>query len=317
MSRIRNVISHLTLFTALAFATHSSHAAETLCEGDLVEKPIFSCQIKKKTVSICKSVDLSKDKGYLKYRYGAGPDKLDLEFPDDKVKPSQVFKFGFETRGNGAVEWLRVIRGDHAYVVYTDSTQKNDSDAGLRVYKGDKKIADLKCTDPEISSIGLLDGIVPKDTIDHNGVKVASGLPDSSGMAQSNQKFPDVSKNIETVKAASVNKPSVKDDKSTDELKKIYDDYAFLKNCYESRKGYATIYLTQQEYDLVLKSVKLREAELLNKNSELIKQKEAIWGEVSKKNSSPLMTNFDGGTRSICQMSFREFVVAQPMKKDF
>lgn len=55
----------------------------SLCAAD--ETIIFNCATKPagKIVSLCASKDLTKDKGYLQYRFGL-PSKVELEFPEKR-----------------------------------------------------------------------------------------------------------------------------------------------------------------------------------------------------------------------------------------
>jgi hypothetical protein len=56
--------------------------AATHCSQE--EKIVFSCPFKnKKTVSLCASANLTKDKGILQYRYGVVGKKPELEFPNE------------------------------------------------------------------------------------------------------------------------------------------------------------------------------------------------------------------------------------------
>jgi hypothetical protein len=64
----------------------------SLCERD--EKIVFSCTLTKpaKIVSLCSSKELTRDRGYLRYRFGL-PGKIELEYPKDGERPQQAFKY--------------------------------------------------------------------------------------------------------------------------------------------------------------------------------------------------------------------------------
>lgn len=66
--------------------------SRTLCTRD--ERVIFSCPVKKpaKIVSVCASKDLTRDRGYLQYRFGL-PGKVELEFPKDRKGTQQKFQY--------------------------------------------------------------------------------------------------------------------------------------------------------------------------------------------------------------------------------
>lgn len=160
--------------------------SNSLCEGQAIEKEVFSCQIKKKTLSICKSTNLSKDKGYIQYRYGSDSKKLDIEFPKNTQHPKDHFLAGTQ-EGNGTfgnLQWIRGNRGDHSYVVYTDTVHQSNQKSGVKVYRNSKLIADLKCDDPDDSlDVDLLKTSIPIDTINPDGEKVVISEPLKSPMA--------------------------------------------------------------------------------------------------------------------------------------
>src|SRR6185503_12999879 len=64
----------------------------SLCEN--TEKVVFSCGIAKpaKIVSLCSSKELTKDRGYLQYRFGL-PGKIELEFPKEREQTQSAFKY--------------------------------------------------------------------------------------------------------------------------------------------------------------------------------------------------------------------------------
>lgn len=70
----------------------------SLCPG--TERIVFSCLTKAqspakgpaKLVSLCASRDLTKEQGYLQYRYGL-PGKVELEFPGSRVGTQQQFQY--------------------------------------------------------------------------------------------------------------------------------------------------------------------------------------------------------------------------------
>lgn len=171
------------LFLSFSFSGAALAQADTLCQGKFVETQLFSCQINKKTLSICKSNDLDKSKGYIQYRFGADFNKLDVEFPKDTQHPKDHFLVGTED-GNGTygnLQWIRANRGDHSYVVYTDMINKGAEKSGVKVYKSNKLIADLKCNTPDDSlDIDSIKSSVPLDKINPDGVKVTSSTNSSS-----------------------------------------------------------------------------------------------------------------------------------------
>jgi len=81
------------LFCALVISAPASQTQTgSLCES--TEKIVFSCTGGKaaKIVSLCSSKELTKDRGYLQYRFGL-PGKIELEFPKQREQTQQAFKY--------------------------------------------------------------------------------------------------------------------------------------------------------------------------------------------------------------------------------
>jgi hypothetical protein len=64
----------------------------TLC--DRSERVIFSCGLRRpaKIVSVCAAKNLTKENGYLQYRFGL-PGKIELEFPKDRQGSQEKFEY--------------------------------------------------------------------------------------------------------------------------------------------------------------------------------------------------------------------------------
>ena len=64
----------------------------TLCAKD--ERVIFSCLLRRpaKTVSVCAAKNLTRETGYLQYRFGL-PRKIELEFPKERQGSQQKFTY--------------------------------------------------------------------------------------------------------------------------------------------------------------------------------------------------------------------------------
>lgn len=64
----------------------------TLCAK--TERVIFACVLRRpaKIVSVCASKDLTRDTGYLQYRFGS-PAKIELEYPKDRSGTQQKFEY--------------------------------------------------------------------------------------------------------------------------------------------------------------------------------------------------------------------------------
>jgi hypothetical protein len=64
----------------------------TLCAK--TERVIFACVLRRpaKIVSVCASKDLTRDTGYLQYRFGS-PARIELEYPKDRTGTQQKFEY--------------------------------------------------------------------------------------------------------------------------------------------------------------------------------------------------------------------------------
>ncbi|HEY6046488.1 MAG TPA: hypothetical protein VIU65_07790 [Pyrinomonadaceae bacterium] len=90
----------IMLTTPGLITSHSNSAApppaklqpNTLCARD--ERVIFSCPLRRpaKIVSVCAARNLTKETGYLQYRFGL-PGKIELEFPKERQGSQGKFEY--------------------------------------------------------------------------------------------------------------------------------------------------------------------------------------------------------------------------------
>src|SRR5262245_25866074 len=109
--------------------------AASLCSKD--EKIVFSCPLKRsmKIVSLCSSQKLSKDAGYLQYRFGA-PGKIELEFPDNRADSLKAFKYSHYFRAKVDSTEISFSRNGYTYAVfdeYNGEEKRVVSEQGLTV----------------------------------------------------------------------------------------------------------------------------------------------------------------------------------------
>ena len=132
---------------AVGFAPAAPPPARSLCEQG--EKIIFSCAIKKpaKMVSLCASAGLSKDHGYLQYRFGL-PRKIELEFPKTREGTQAAFKYSHYFRAQFDQTEISFTSAGHQYAIFDDynGEQKPAShDQGIRITTPDGKETTLSC----------------------------------------------------------------------------------------------------------------------------------------------------------------------------
>jgi hypothetical protein len=80
------------LRSAKSFYSQRSYQPNSLCAAQ--EHIIFSCVVRRsaKIVSLCGSKNLTKENGYLQYRFGL-PEKIELEFPRTQTRTQEQFTY--------------------------------------------------------------------------------------------------------------------------------------------------------------------------------------------------------------------------------
>lgn len=91
-----------------------SQREETLCSGS--EEIYFSCPLENgKTISVCASEDVSRNRGYVKYKYG---DKSSVfVYPTKNVSLGDRFALSDVSEGTIRGLHLKFAKGDYIYVI--------------------------------------------------------------------------------------------------------------------------------------------------------------------------------------------------------
>lgn len=106
----------------------TSVAAGTLQANSLCakgERIIFSCLSRRtgsklaKFVSLCAAKDLTKEQGYLQYRYGL-PGKVELEYPDSRTGTQPLFKYHHYMRYRVDLTEINFEVNDYQYQLFYD-----------------------------------------------------------------------------------------------------------------------------------------------------------------------------------------------------
>jgi hypothetical protein len=137
--------------------------SKSLCQAG--EQMIWSCTtVKNKVASVCASKDLSEDKGYVQYRFGA-PGKIELEFPKERKDSAQKFKYSRYTRPLVTMLTLSFENEGVGYEIHDDdnSEEKPPVRAASIDIKDGAKEASIECKLPVSGSLMKLEGIVPRD----------------------------------------------------------------------------------------------------------------------------------------------------------
>ena len=134
--------------TAGSATTVAQRQPGSLCEN--TEKIVFSCSIRKpaKIVSLCSSKELTKDRGYLQYRFGL-PGKIELEFPKQREQTQSAFKYSHYFRAQFDQTEISFTSDGYQYAIFDDYNGEEKPaqyDQGVRITPpGNGKEITLSC----------------------------------------------------------------------------------------------------------------------------------------------------------------------------
>jgi hypothetical protein len=116
---IKTLLMTASVCLVVGVAPGAPQPAASLCEKS--EKVIFSCSIKKsgKIVSLCSSVNASKDQGYVQYRFGL-PGKVELEFPKTLSGTQAQFKYSHYFRAQVDETEISFTSEGYQYAIFDD-----------------------------------------------------------------------------------------------------------------------------------------------------------------------------------------------------
>lgn len=145
----------LTLFAGVALAETPSHCAPS-------EQILFHCRMRDSTkiLSVCAARELSATSGYLQYRFGR-PGKVELEFPQEKAKTQQQFRYSHYFRFQTDRTELSFRHNGFEYAVYSDyeaELKPARKETGVRV-----NTTELPCGGQVIDKLSKLAEVVPCD----------------------------------------------------------------------------------------------------------------------------------------------------------
>jgi hypothetical protein len=154
----------------------AASTAQTPSHCSASEAAIFSCRIKGSTkiLSLCGSKQLSKDTGYLQYRFGP-PNAVELAFPKEKKDSLSQFLYFHYFRAQVDRTSVSFKNGGYKYSIYDDyegEEKPAKTDRGVTVDKEETsptESRDLKCTGPVISRLGQLREVIACDKGDGLG----------------------------------------------------------------------------------------------------------------------------------------------------
>jgi len=138
------------------------------------EQVIFSCSVKldnarageTKIVSLCASPHLTKEAGYLQYRFGA-PNKTELEYPATRKGTQEAFKYTHYMRFQVDLTEINFSTGDYQYQVfdnYNGEEKPPISEAGVSVTKiGGTKSTNFDCVNKPTADFSQLADVLTSE----------------------------------------------------------------------------------------------------------------------------------------------------------
>lgn len=132
----------IVLILLINLAAISSVHSEGMCKDS--ETVIFNCEMPKSVSSLCES----KGADTLSYRNGIGG-KINLELSDSDIPKEQIFYFSNTPYAGGGEAHIRFSRSGFTYYLYDKSVKTEDGptfSAGIVVYRGERKISNLICS---------------------------------------------------------------------------------------------------------------------------------------------------------------------------
>lgn len=144
----RGVLAVALLLCPIGLAVTSADTPRDLCNAG--ETTVFSCSVQDdKLVSLCASPDLSRDTGYLQYRYGHDAGSIEMRYPRHTDRPG-AFKYLQEYAARGGTSALSFRVGRYRYSLFSTTSAYGFNGAGVIVDRGHKRVAYLRCDDKSI-----------------------------------------------------------------------------------------------------------------------------------------------------------------------
>lgn len=153
------------LIAAVSLSALARGDGSSLCNAE--EKSIFSCEVRGsgKLASLCSSNVVTRDKGYIQYRFGR-PGKIELEFPTGTKETQQKFRYAHYSRFQ--VDRTEVTFGinKHSYTLF-DSSEGNEKTIervrGISIALPTKEKRELLCSSNATGSLADLEPIAACD----------------------------------------------------------------------------------------------------------------------------------------------------------
>ncbi|HSW17536.1 MAG TPA: hypothetical protein VLJ86_09940 [Ramlibacter sp.] len=137
----------------------------SLCKA--AETTIFNCSVSGSTkfVSLCGSKDVTRDAGYIKYRFGR-PGKIELEYPSGTKDTQQKFRYAHYWRSEVDRTEVTFDVNQHSYTLF-DSSEGNETTAervrGISIALPTNEKRELLCGSDATGTLGAVESIAACD----------------------------------------------------------------------------------------------------------------------------------------------------------
>jgi len=153
------------LATVLGSSALAASPVPSLCTKD--EKPLIRWAVKgsEKLVSLCASLDLGKDRGYLQYRFGK-PDQIELRFPASTEKTQQQFVYSHYFRARFDQTQLSFVNQGVRYTLRDDydgegAKPVKSTSIAIEPASGKGREKEIRCRELAPSDLAALGDALP------------------------------------------------------------------------------------------------------------------------------------------------------------
>src|SRR6476620_4266479 len=108
------------IFTLTIFTIQTASMATTLCTGE--EQLRFNCTTKQGVISVCGSKLLTKEEGYVQYRFGT-LSKIDFQFPTEPSPQGRHFQLSSTAYAGGGETHIRFSNENVEYIIFERTTK--------------------------------------------------------------------------------------------------------------------------------------------------------------------------------------------------
>lgn len=148
LSKLKKIACLVGSCAAAAASAVSAPAVPNLCTAQ--EVVVFSCSSRAKTVSLCRSPDLTPERGYMQYRFGTQGKAIEMQYPDTNIHPAKTMVAWEEGAAKWSLNYLRFFKGKFEYLLFIQRAAFDANGGGVLVKKSGRKVGQLVCPRAQI-----------------------------------------------------------------------------------------------------------------------------------------------------------------------